>query len=125
MVPVIGMAHAGAAVDYDEINAEGAEMVPTMCPDPKAFALDIEGDSMFPLVADRDNVVVMPSKEPHNGCVVVARLKDGGVLCRKVERVGNVVRLIPANKEYLASDHSPSDFYWIYPVWGTWKQFWR
>lgn len=124
-IPVLGWAHAGEIVDYDEIESAAAERVPTLCKDPQAFALDIEGGSMIPLVNDRDRVVVMPSTKPYNGCIVVARLKGDGVICRKIEVVGGRVRLVPANSQYSPSEHNEEDFDWVYPVFGTWSQLWR
>jgi len=125
MVPVLGMAHAGIAVDYEEVCRVSAEEVPTLCKDPQSFALDVEGDSMIPLVNHRDRVVVMPMTKAHNGCVVVARLKDEGVICRKIENIGGRIRLVPSNPLYPHTEHEEEDFEWIYPVFGSWTQLWN
>ncbi len=125
MVPVLGMAHAGQVIDYDEIAQTSAEFVPTLCQDKKAFGIDIQGDSMFPKIKDQDSVILSPEIRPYNGCIVVARIAGEGVVCRSVETVGGKVNLIPANDRYMAATYNESDFDWMYVVYGTWTQIYR
>lgn len=125
MVPMIGMAHAGAVIDYEEIERNSVNYVPTLCKDKAAFAVGIQGDSMFPKIKDLDVVILSPSLRPHNGCIVIARIKNEGVVCRSVENVGGKINLIPANERYSAAEYEEEDFDWMYVVYGTWTQFWR
>ena len=124
-VPVIGWAHAGESAGYEEIPKSWADQVPTECRDPKAFAVRLEGDSMEPTFREGDLLIVMPSKEPYSGCFVVCRFKDDGVVFRRLETAGSVIRLVPLNDRYPVSEHSAEDFSWIYPVWGRWSQLWK
>ena len=124
LVPVLGWAHAGDAIDYDEID--DADKVPTECRDPKAFAMDVEGDSMEPKVHHGDRLIVSPSSPLYNDCYVVARFaQQGGVVLRKFEQMGNEVTLIPCNERYPVKSYDIDQFDWIYPVWGRWTQLYK
>ena len=125
MVPLIGMAHAGEVINYEEIERQSRDFVPTLCKDEEAFAVGIEGDSMFPKIKDRDVVILSPALRPHNGCIVIARIHNEGVVCRSVERSGGKVLLIPANERYSSNEYEEALFDWMYVVYGTWTQFWR
>lgn len=124
-IPLVGWAHAGDAESYEEIPLSWRDRIPTDCPDSKAFAVVLEGDSMEPKFSDGDILIVQPTAEPHSGCFVVARFADDGVIFRRFEAIGKTIRLVPLNERYLATEHQPSDFSWIYPVWGRITQIWR
>lgn len=125
LIPVLGWAHAGTAVDYEQTGAE--ELVPTSCPDPQAYAVTLEGDSMYPLCDDGDVVVVMPSVRIYSGCYVVARFQGSeGVIFRRLEVMGeHEFLMIPENDRYQARSHRPEEFTWVFPVWGSWTQLWK
>jgi SOS-response transcriptional repressor LexA len=125
LIPVVGWAHAGEAVSYEEIPTAMAEKVPTECRDEKAFAVRLEGDSMERDFRDGDLLVVMPSEAPYSGCFVIAKFANDGVTFRRLETAGEVIRLVPLNDRYPVSEHSSDDFTWIYPVWGRWSQLWK
>jgi SOS-response transcriptional repressor LexA len=124
-VPAVGWAHAGEAESYEEMPFSWRNQIPTDCPDAKAFAVYLEGDSMEPKFSDGDILIVQPTAEPHSGCFVVARFADDGVIFRRFEMIGKTIRLVPLNSRYPATDHQPRDFSWIYPVWGRVTQIWR
>jgi SOS-response transcriptional repressor LexA len=125
-VPVISWAHAGQAQAYEELPTQWQnESVPTTCRDEKAFGLIIEGDSMEPRCMPGDRVVIMPSEPPRNGCLVVAKLKNDGVLLRRFMRLPDGrIRLIAYNEIYPAMDYESSEFHWIYPVSETVRKEW-
>lgn len=124
-IPVIGWAHAGSAESYDEIPRSWQNQIPTDCPDSKAFAVSLEGDSMEPKFSDGDILVVQPSYEFHSGCYVVARFADDGVIFRRLEMRGGKIILVPLNPQYKSSEHRREEFSWIYPVWCRITKLWR
>jgi len=124
-IKVIGWAHAGEAASYDELPESWQNEIPTECPDPKAFAVSLEGDSMEPKFSDSDLLVVQPTKEVHSGCFVVARFANDGVIFRRLEMKGSKITLVALNPRYQSSEHTAEEFSWIYPVWGRWTQLWR
>ncbi|MFZ4764002.1 MAG: S24 family peptidase [Roseimicrobium sp.] len=72
-----------------------------------------------------DTVIVMPDEEPRSGCLVVAKLKDDGVILRSRARLhGGGIKLIAYNPLYPAEEYLDSDFHWIYPVHSTAREEW-
>lgn len=124
-IPAVGWAHAGEAASYEEMPFSWRNKIPTDCPDAKAFAVYLEGESMEPKFSDGDILIVQPTVEPHSGCYVVARFADDGVIFRRFEAIGKTIRLVPLNERYPATEHQPHEFSWIYPVWGRVTQIWR
>lgn len=125
MVPVIGWAHAGDAGGYEEIPPSWQNRVPTDCSDPKAFGVSLEGDSMEPKFSDGDILIVQPTTEAHSGCFVVARFIDDSVIFRRLEMRRGKIILVPLNPQYMASEHTPEEFSWIYPVWARITKMWK
>lgn len=125
LIPVIGWAHAGEAASYDEIPKDWQCRIPTDCPDEHAFAVVLEGDSMEPKFSEGDWIIVQPGLQPYSGCFVVARFADDGVIFRRMEMSGGMIRLMPLNDRWQPSEHKPDEFSWLYPVWGRFTQIWR
>ena len=128
-IPVLGWAHAGQAASYEEMSHDWVEWIPTDCRDPKAFGVRLEGDSMEgpgrQSFYEGDLLVLMPSERIHNGCLAVVRMECDGVLFRRVETRGDMVRLVPFNPRYEAESLPLDKISWAYPVWGRWSQLWR
>lgn len=125
-VPLISWVHAGVAASYEELPLDQQDLVPTLCRDTRAFALTVDGDSMTPKIEHGDQLIVMPGEEPRNGCIVVAKLKNDGVIVRRFSRLPNEkVRLIAYNTLYPSTEHAPRDFHWIYPVHSTVRREWN
>ena len=125
-VPLISWVHAGVAASYEELPLDQQDLVPTLCRDTRAFALMVDGDSMTPKIEHGDQLIVMPGEEPRNGCIVVAKLKNDGVIVRRFSRLPNEkVRLIAYNTLYPSTEHAPRDFHWIYPVHSTVRREWN
>jgi len=80
----------------------------------------VEGDSMRPRCEPGDIVAVDPDQSPRNGCLVVAKLKNDGVVLRRfVPMEAERVKLIPYNELYPSVEYSLNEFHWIYPVLST------
>lgn len=125
-IPVVGWAHAGEALDYEQLPEEWQEWIPTECRDPRAFAVRLEGDSMSPDFQEGDLLVLMPEEAIYNGVLAVIRLASGGVLFRRVEMRGERLVLIPRNSaQYDREEFSREDIAWCFPVWGSWRQVWK
>lgn len=123
-IPVLGWAHAGEALDYEEIV--GPDYVPTDCRDAEAFAVRLEGDSMAPAYEPGDLLVLMPGAVAHAGHLVVVRLSGGGVLFRRlVWRDGHEIRLMALNPAYGAQSLPVSEVLHCWPLWGVWRQVWK
>ena len=123
MIPVIGWAHAGDPIDYEEEFCDEQDYVPTLCRDAKAFGLKLEGDSMKPRFNEGAELVVTPSAEVYSGQYVVVKFaRHGGVLFRRLERMHDTITLIPENERYSIKEYETTDFEWIYPVFGVFER---
>jgi SOS-response transcriptional repressor LexA len=126
-LPVLSWAQAGEATDYGEIPREWDEMVPGDVTDERAFGVRLRGDSMEPRFSDGDIAILLPSIAPTNGEIVVANLKDEGILCKimHVQLDKNVIKLSSYNPAYPPLERHRDQFHWIYPISSVIKQLRR
>lgn len=128
-IPVISWAKAGEATTYYEIPSEWQKRIsiPPGCPDESSFGIEIKGDSMEPKFSEGDIVVVMPNIRPKNGCLVIARLKNDGVMFKRFfySEDQNKIELRSYNPAYAPMIFSGEDFSWIYPVFSVHKDLWH
>lgn len=115
-IPLISMAQAGELIDYTDEIYDFETITAFDVSDSKAIAVRIKGDSMSPEFPEGVVAVVCPSYEAHTGDYVIARLKEGGVVFKKLERVGSAYRLISSNPAYEMITADASELAWCYPV---------
>lgn len=129
MVPVRSWAQAGIGFDFDELPLDWQRRIPTDCPDDRAFAVEIQGDSMEPKYTHGDIAVVMPSKQPRAGDLVVARLDAEGVIFKVFtsRSEGNKRQSVFSsyNQVYQPVTVSDSAIRWSFPVYQIIRQVWR
>jgi phage repressor protein C with HTH and peptisase S24 domain len=91
MVPLIGMAQAGAGGYFDDAGFPAGtgweEIAFPELADEHAYALEITGDSMLPVYRDGDRVVVSPSTNPRRGDRVVVKTQNGEVMAKLLARM--------------------------------------
>ena len=89
-IPLIGFAQAGGDGYFDDagfpVGVGWDEMSLPEIGDPNAYALEIHGDSMEPVLRDGDTVVVSPSAPTRRGDRVVARTLGGEVMAKQLAR---------------------------------------
>lgn len=126
-LPVLSWAQAGQATDFSEIPCDWDEVVPSDVADERAFGVRLRGDSMEPKYSDGDIAILLPSKPPINGQVVVANLKDEGILCKimHVQLDKNLIQLSSYNPAYPPMERHRDQFHWIFPVASIIKQLMR
>ena len=128
-IPRLSWVHAGTLTSFDELPKDWQDMVPNTSNDPKAFALAVRGDCMSPKYASNgDDVIVTPSAELANGCLVAARLHDGSVLFRQyvlLQANGKKFKLVCSNKDLGEPDLEVTwkDLAWMYRVKGALRNF--
>ena len=91
MVPLIGMAQAGASGYFDDAGfpaGSGWEDIafPEIA-DEHCYALEITGDSMLPVYRDGDRIVVSPSGSLRRGDRVVVKTHAGEVMAKQLGRL--------------------------------------
>jgi phage repressor protein C with HTH and peptisase S24 domain len=118
LVPVIGLAEAGAGgyfddggfpvgEGWDEIAFPGVE-------DEHAYALEISGDSMQPAYRDGDIIVVSPSTAIRRGDRVVVKTKEGEVMAKELKRrTTKTIELKSLNASHAERTLPLKDVEWI------------
>lgn len=104
-IPLIGFAQAGsggffddggfpAGTGWDEVAFPGVA-------DEKAYALEIQGDSMLPLYRDGDVIIVSPAATVRRGDRVVVKTTEGEVLAKQLRRqTAKTIELASLNPEH-------------------------
>jgi repressor LexA len=117
-LPILSWAQAGEATDFQEIPRDWDEVVPSNVSDERAFGVRLRGDSMEPRFSDGDIAILLPSIAPTNGEIVVANIRDQGVLCKimHVQLDKNLVKLSSYNPAYPSTEYHRDEFHWIFPV---------
>lgn len=91
MVPLIGLAQAGAAGFFDDAGfpaGSGWEDIafPEIA-DAHCYALEITGESMLPVYRDGDRIMVSPSASVRRGDRVVVKTRAGEVMAKLMGRM--------------------------------------
>ncbi|HSI11736.1 MAG TPA: S24 family peptidase [Chthoniobacter sp.] len=118
-VPLLSWAAAGKISNLDFLDdAYDATGVKTTVKDPRAFAVQVDGDSMSPEFKQGDYIVVAPHSRPELGKPVIVRTIHGDVLCKHYQTKdgGKIVILSSVNKTYEPIEIPRSEIMWIYPV---------
>lgn len=118
-VPLLSWAQAGSLnaghVD-DGYSYEGILSIDI--DDPRAFAVEIKGESMTPRIGSGDKAIVCPSREPRAGDTVIARTLDGDVMCKlfQSKNGGALIILSSWNPAFPPIEIPREQIAWIYPV---------
>ena len=126
-LPVLSWAQAGEVTNFSEIPRDWDEVVPSDASDERAFGVRLRGDSMEPKFSDGDIAILLPGVAATNGEIVVANLKDEGVLCKimHVQLDRNLIQLSSYNPAYPSLERHRDHFHWIFPVMSVIKQLRR
>ena len=117
-LPVLSWSQAAQVADLAEIPRDWDEVVPSDVSDERAFGVRLRGDSMEPKFSDSDIAILLPGTVPTNGEIVVANLRNQGVLCKimHVQLDKNLVKLSSYNPAYPPTEYHRDEFHWIFPV---------
>ena len=89
-IPLLGLAQAGGEGFFDDggfpVGGSWDEVSVPEIGDPKAYALEISGDSMEPVFREGDMVVVSPSAPIRRGDRVVVKTWSGEVMAKQLTR---------------------------------------
>ncbi|NNE57466.1 MAG: helix-turn-helix transcriptional regulator [Hellea sp.] len=118
VIPVIGLAQAGdggffddsgypVGEGWDEVRMPG-EM------DEKVYALEIHGDSMWPVFRDGDRVLVAPNETVRKGDRVVVKTQEGEILAKElIRQTTTKIELKSLNAEYDDRNFSRKEIAWM------------
>lgn len=116
--PLLGFAQAGIGGYFDDAGfplGEGWEQIDYPSKDGKrTYALQVSGDSMFPLYRDGDTIIVAPDAPVRRGDRVVVRTKAGEVMAKLLQRqTGEVIVLTSLNPEHEDRVLNGADVDWM------------
>ena len=117
-IPVVGLAKAGGGGYFDDAGFPiGAGWDEIVCPDiddPNAYALEITGDSMEPVIRAGAVVIVSPGAAIRRGDRVVVKTRDGEVMAKElVRRSARRIELKSLNKARRDPVLEASDVAWL------------
>jgi SOS-response transcriptional repressor LexA len=117
-VPLLSMAQAGEYNIAHSDESYSYEAVLAMdVDDARAFALKIDGDSMYPTIQPGDRVIIAPSWQCRINDIVVVKTREGDVYCKLyAKRSGDVVWLHSLNITHAHISLSDQQISWMYPV---------
>jgi phage repressor protein C with HTH and peptisase S24 domain len=105
-VPLVGMTQAGSGRLFTDegmpTGGPGWEEIdfPDLGED-RAFALEVQGDSMEPLYRDGDVLIVSPTASIRKGDRIVVRLEAGEVLAKELKRkTARTIELASLNRDH-------------------------
>lgn len=128
-IPVRSWAQAGTGADFEELPLDWQKQVATDCPDEQAFAVEIQGDSMESKFFPGDIAVLMPTHQPRNGSLVVARLEHEGVVFKiftaRDKSPMRICSFSSYNPVFQPIEVLESSVVWNYPVYQIIRQVWR
>jgi phage repressor protein C with HTH and peptisase S24 domain len=104
-IPIIGMAQAGSEGYFDDAGfptgGSWDELDFPEIVDAHAYALEINGDSMQPVLRAGDTVIVSPQATARRGDRVVVRTATGEVMAKELaRRTANRIELKSINPNY-------------------------
>jgi len=98
-IPLIGVVAAGLPVEAFE-NIEYIEIPDYLLSGGENFALKVSGNSMVDEgIFDGDLIILNKNKNPENGDLVIAMV-DGEMTLKKYYRIGDKIKLQPANPNF-------------------------
>lgn len=117
-IPVIGYAQAGDRGFFDDAGyPTGAGWDEVLFPriaDPKAYGLEISGDSMEPVYRDGDVIIVSPEAGVRRGDRVVVRTHGGEVMAKQlIRQSARKIELMSVNRAHPDRTLDAEDIAWM------------
>ena len=106
MIPLVSDVSAGqsSGIEWEDAYPTGRGMEMVACPpyldDPKGYALRVHGDSMTPKYSEGMIVFVTTNTEPVNNDYVIAKLKNGEILLKRLRLTNGTVLLESINPAF-------------------------
>lgn len=99
-IPVLGEVAAGIPIDAIENIIDYEEITENLAHTGEFFGLKIKGDSMYPMICDKDIVIVRKQPNVENGEVAIVLVNGNEATCKKIKKDTQGVTLVPKNPEY-------------------------
>ena len=100
-IPLYGKIAAGLPIEALADETETVSVPFDMVSLGKYYALTIEGNSMVEAgIMDGDTAIIRKQEQADNGKIVVALIDNCEATLKVLKKDGNVIHLLPCNKEY-------------------------
>lgn len=99
-IPVLGRVQAGIPIEAIEEVLDYEEITEAMARTGEFFGLQIKGDSMEPLLYEKDVIIVKKQPDAESGAIVVVIINGNDATVKKLKKVDNSLMLISINPKY-------------------------
>lgn len=99
-IPVLGRVQAGIPIEAIEEVLDYEEITEAMARTGEFFGLQIKGDSMEPLLYEKDVIIVKKQPDAESGAIVVVIINGNDATVKKLKKVDNGLMLISINPKY-------------------------
>lgn len=100
-IPLYGKIAAGTPIEAIANETETISVPFGMVERGIYYALTIEGDSMIEAgIMNGDTAIIKKQEQVHNGEIAVALIDNNEATLKKIKKDGNLIHLIPCNKDY-------------------------
>lgn len=106
-IPLYGKIAAGTPIEALANETETVSVPFDMVALGKYYALTIEGNSMVEAgIMDGDTAIIRKQDQADNGKIVVALIDNNEATLKVLKKEGNIINLLPCNKEYNIQTYS-------------------
>ena len=106
-IPLYGKIAAGTPIEAIANETETISVPFCMVERGNYYALTIEGDSMVEAgIMNGDTAIIKKQEQARDGEIVVALVDNNEATLKKIRKDGNIIQLIPCNKEYKTQTYS-------------------
>lgn len=106
-IPLYGKIAAGTPIEALANETEMVSVPFDMVALGKYYALTIEGNSMVEAgIMDGDTAIIRKQDQADNGKIVVALIDNNEATLKVLKKEGNIINLLPCNKEYNIQTYS-------------------
>ncbi len=106
-IPLYGKIAAGTPIEAMANESESVSVPFDMVALGNYYALTIEGNSMVEAgIMDGDTAIIRKQEQADSGKIVVALIDNNEATLKVLKKEGNIIHLLPCNKEYQTQTYS-------------------
>lgn len=100
IINVLGRVAAGIPIDSISEIIDQEYITEELAQKGEYFGLRIKGDSMSPVIMDKDTVIVRSQEDAETDEIVIALINGHDGVCKKLKKLDNGLMLISINPQY-------------------------
>lgn len=99
-IPILGNVRAGIPIEAIEEILGYEEISEEMAAQGMFFALRVNGDSMEPLLLEKDIIIIRQQSDVDSGDIAVVLINGDDATVKKIHKQDNGITLMPINPQY-------------------------